>query len=283
MSSVPSFDVRARLVLRGCVVALAALACAAPSSAAAAGEPEIIGAGIDATDRFVVTWRLAPVTTFDFLEFSSVAIANPFLPGGFAGKNVVASACAPPGQGCTAPASLGLFRPPEPVARDRRYYVKVNAQRGANGRPRSSAIWVIDQSKPTRPGGGVPAAAPTNTPVLGMPYKAPAPNTIPAPKVTLVNPPKRIAAVIKDGVRVQVDCPVYVCYAIVALQLGKTTLVFSDTTISPGKAGAFLFRPRPATRARLQRRTKARLVVSADIRQPGEKRTLITRSFRVRR
>ena len=274
---------RCRARLAPAAIALAAaLACAAPAPASAAGEPVILAAGIDATDRFIVSWRLEPGTTFDFLEFSSVAITDPFSPGSFAGRNVIASVCAAPAKGCAAPPSLTAYRAPEPVSRDRRYFVRVNAR--LNGRAlRSSEIWVIDATKPLLPGGGRPAATATNKPELGAPYKAPARNTIPAPRITLRSPPKTIADLIRNGVRVHVDCPVYVCYAIVGLQLGRTTLVFSDTTVRPGTRQTFRLRPRPAQQARLRRRTRARIVVSADISQPGGKRTQLSRSFRVRR
>lgn len=38
---------------------------AAPGHARAAGEPQIIAAGIDASDHLFATWQLAPGTTFD--------------------------------------------------------------------------------------------------------------------------------------------------------------------------------------------------------------------------
>jgi len=261
---------------------LAMAAFAAPGPAAAAGEPQIIAAGIDATDRFVVSWQLAPETTFDFLEFSTVSMSNPFIPGSFAGKNVVASACVAPAEGCLAPPLLTAFRSSDPVSRDRRYFVKVNARQAGRG-PLSSAIWVIDEGKPTVPGGGRPADVATNKPVLGMPYKAPARRTIVAPKLDVPSPPRTIAAVLRDGVQARVSCPRFVCYAAVGLLLGKTTLVFSDTTVRAGGVGAFVLRPRPKQRRLLQRRRRARLTVFADILQPGDKRTQLSRRFTVRR
>ena len=86
---------------------------------------------------------------------ATVAISNPFTPGTFAGKNIIASICALPAQGCTAPASLTAYRSPEPVSRDRRYFVKVNSRKGGRG-PLSSQVWVIDKEKPLLPGGGRP-------------------------------------------------------------------------------------------------------------------------------
>lgn len=263
------------------VAALAALACATPAPAVAA-EPQILAAGIDATDRFVATWRLEPGTTFDFLEFSSVAISNPFTPGTFAGKNILASICALPTQDCTAPPSLTAYRSPDPVSRDRRYFVKVNSRKGGRG-PLSSQIWVIDKEKPLLPGGGRPAATATNTPSLGQPYKAPANRTIPTPRLVLESAPKKIASVLRYGVRASVSCPAFSCYAVIGLLLGKTTLVFSDVTARPGEKETFVLRPVPKRRTALQRRTRARLVVSAELYYPGGKRVLLTRRFTVRR
>jgi hypothetical protein len=272
-----SFIARVRI---GAAVAFASLAFVAPATATAA--PTIVAAGIDATDRFVASWTLEPGTTFDFLEFSSVAISNPFIPGSFAGRNVVASACVAPAEGCIAPPTLIAFRSPDPVARDRRYFVKVNSRKGGRG-PWSSQVWVIDKEKPLLPGGGRPAVATTNTPTLGQPYTPPAARTIPTPRLALQSPPKKIADVVRSGVRADVTCPAYSCYAIIGLKLGKTTLVFGDVTATPGQREAFRLRPRPARRAALQRRTKARLVVTADVLFPGGKRVQLARRFTVRR
>lgn len=275
---------RPRLAGTGAAAAVAALACAAPGPAFAAGEPQIVAAGIDPTDRFVVSWRLEPDTTFGFLEFSSVPILSPFIPGAFAGRNVVASVCAPPpAQSCPAAPSLAAFRAPDPVSRDRRYFVRVNARRAGRSRPLGSDIWVIDEARPQLTGGGSPAAAPTNTPALGLPYVPPARQTIPVPRLTLVRPPRTIAAVLRDGVGAQVRCPAVVCYVVVALKLGKTTLVFTDATARGDARQRVVLRPRPAGRARLRRRSRAQLEVVAEVRQPGGKRTQISRRLRVRR
>jgi len=264
------------------VASLATLACAVPAPALAVGEPQILAVGIDTSDHFVVTWRLEPNTTFDFLEFASVAIANPFTPGTFAGRNIVASICALPTQGCAAPPSLTAYRSPEAVSRDRRYFVKVNSRLGDRG-ALSSQVWVIDKEKPLLPGGGRPAATATNKPSLGQPYTPPASRSIPTPRLVLQTRPKKIATVLRQGVRAQVTCPAYSCYAVIGLLVSKTTLVFSDVTARPGERETFILRPRPARRAALRRRTRARLVVSAELHYPGGKRVLLTRSFTVRR
>ncbi len=268
-------------------VAALALACAAPAPAHAAGEPQILAAGIDATDRFVVTWRLEPDTTFDSLQFASVAIPNPLTPGTFAGenfgtRNIMASACAMPAEGCTAAPGLTKFRSTDPVSRDRRYFVKVNSRKGRRG-PLTSQVWVIDKEKPLLPGGGRFATPATNMPSLGRPYTPPANKTIPTPRLVLLTRPKRIASVIRYGVRARVTCPAFSCYALIGLRLGRTTLVFSDVTARPGVRETFLLRPLPKLRAPLQRRTRARLEVRAELHYPGGKTTTLTKRFTVRR
>lgn len=271
----------ARAVVRSSVLALL-LACAASAAANATGEPQISGAGIDPTDRFVATWVLAPATTFESLEFSSTPIPNPLLPSSFAGRNLVDSTCAAPPATCTAPATLTAYRSTVRVARDRRYYLKVNA-RDAKGATRTSSVWLVDATKPLRIGVGIPSDAPTNTPVLAVPYIAPRPGTIPRPRLILPAPARSIAGVLRYGVRARILCPRVACYALVGLELGKTDLVFSDTTIAPGGRDTFALRPRPTRQARLARRRRATLTIRAEIVQPGGKTTGLVKSIRVRR
>jgi hypothetical protein len=68
-----------------------------------------------------------------------------------------------------------------------------------------------------------------------------------------------------------------------AMKLGDATLVFSDATARAGALQTFVLRPRPAGRKRLNRRTRARLAIVADVMHPGGKRTQLSRSFRVRK
>lgn len=255
---------------------------AGPAFASDVGVPQISAAGIDATDRFVVTWVLAPGTTFKSLEFATVQIANPLLPSSFAGANVVDSACAAPPSSCAATAGLTAYRSTDRVARDRRYFVRIDA-RGERNHTRISPIWVIDASKPLLPGGGRPTDTPTNTPVLGRPYFAPRREDIPLPKLDLPARPKTISGVLRYGVHARVFCDGEPCYALVSLELDKLPLVFSDATVAPGGHVTFALRPRPVRRGRLRRRTIARLRVRAEITQPGGKRTILVRSLTVRR
>ncbi|HEX4344580.1 MAG TPA: hypothetical protein VHZ31_03365 [Solirubrobacteraceae bacterium] len=268
--------------LAGLLLSIAALAGhAAPALASAVGAPQISAAGIDATDRFVVTWVLAPGTTFKSLEFSTVPIANPLLPSSFAGANLIDSTCAAPPKTCAAAPGLTVYRSTDRVARDRRYFVKVNARE--HGHTRTSPVWVIDTSKPLLPGGGRPTVAATNAPVFGQPYIAPPPKAIPAPKMVLPAPPETIAGVLRYGVHARVLCKGEPCYALVSLELGHVPLVFSDTTVKPGGSETFALRPRPVRRARLARRKRAKLRIRAEVTQPGGKRTILVRTLTVRR
>ena len=276
------FKGRARASWVGAAVVASLAAWIAPAPSGAVGEPQILAVAIDETDRLAVSWKLELGTTFDFLEFSSIPMSNPFIPGAFANRNIVASTCVQPGDGCLAPPSLAAFRSTDRVARDRRYYVKVNARQAGRG-PLSSPIWVVDERKPMLPGGGRPSDTPTGKPVFGQPYTAPPRDAIPAPRLRLPRAPTKIATVLRRGVRAQLRCPKFVCYAIVGLQLGKRTLVFSDTTARASAVATFVLRPRPNVQGLLQRRRRARLQVFADFRSPGDKQTRLIRRFTVRR
>jgi hypothetical protein len=272
---------RIRAAMAGVSIALLA-ACTAPAGAVAAGEPTITAAGIDGGDHFVATWRLAPNTRFDTIEFSSTPIPSPLVPGTFAGKNIVASECSPPPKTCAAAPGVTAYRSSDRVARDRRYYVKVSAL-NSRGHTRTSDVWVIDERKPVLPGGGLPSPTATNSPAIGLPYVAPARSTIPRPALKLVSRPKLIGGVLRFGVRASVSCPGAVCYALVSLELGKRTLVFSDATVRPDGSEMFILRPVPRRRAVLRKRTRARLLVRAVITQPGGKRTTLLGHLTARR
>lgn len=103
------------------------IVCATPSLAAAAGEPKITSAGIDADDRVVVTWTLASGTTFDSLEIASSPILDEDLPEAFADDNNTAgSHCWD--DTCGGSRTQTSYRQSSPVARDRRYFVIVTAK-----------------------------------------------------------------------------------------------------------------------------------------------------------
>jgi hypothetical protein len=273
-----------RLCTATVALAVAALvACTAPSLAAAAGEPQITSAGIDETDRFVVTWTLAPGTTFDTIELSSSSIVDTLIPDTFADYDSASGfECAPPPEVCEASPTLTSYRESARVSRDRRYFVFVTAVRG--DKRMRSATWVIDETKPLIPGKGKPSDTPTNTPVLGRPYVPPAPETVPAPGFSLLAPiPRTIGGFLRRGIRTRLTCPVFECYAFVALELSRKGPTIVDGTARPDGRRTFVLRPSKVLRARLRGHSRARLQLSVDISQPGGKQTEIARSISLRR
>ena len=267
------------------VLLIAALAaCAAPTSAGAAGEPQITAAGIDASDRLVATWTLAPGTKFDSINFSASSILSPLLDfEDFADLDSFAGfECTPPPSSCKGTATRTSYRESLRVSRDRRYHVIVNARAG--DKTLTSAMWVIDEAKPLIPGEGKPSDTSTNTPVLGRPFVAPAPGTVPDPKFSLLSPlPKTIEGFARRGIRGRLTCPVVECYAFVALEFGKAAPVLQSGTARPGGRRIFVLRPSRALRAKLRGRSRVRLKLSVDISQPANKQTEIARNVNLRR
>ncbi|MEA2218754.1 MAG: hypothetical protein QOJ35_1380 [Solirubrobacteraceae bacterium] len=267
-------------------VALATLvACAAPTRAVAAGEPQITAAGIDAGDHFAVTWTLAPGTTFDEIDFSSSSILDPLLDyEDFADlDNFAGFECAPPPAFCGGTSTQTSYVDGDREPRDRRYHVIVVARAG--DRRLTSPVWVIDETKPLIPGEGRPSDVATNTPVAGHEYVAPAPDTIPAPALSLPAPTRRtIGAFLQRGIRARLACPLFECYARVVLQLGSTDLALDDRTVRPDGRHTFVLRPATRKlRSRLRGRTRAHLKLSVAVSQPGGKETPIVRKIDLRR
>lgn len=269
------------------VLATAALVAAAfPGLATAAGEPQITSAGIDAQDRLYATWTLAPGTRFEGIDFSSGSILDPLLDySDFADlENFADFECSPPPAFCEGKPHQTSYGPGLPVSRDRRYFVIVNAKAQDSDDFLTSAMWVIDESKPQIPGRGELADPATNTPAIGIPYLLPAPETIPAPAFSLPAPtPRTIAGFLHRGIRARVTCPIFECYADVSLNLGGKGLAVTSGSARPGGRRTFLLRPSKSQRAKLRRRSRVRLRLVAEIGQPGNKRTELVRTVTLRR
>jgi hypothetical protein len=271
--------------LTAAVLAIAAVvASAAPSIALAEGEPQITSAGIDAEDRVYATWTLAPGTTFDTIDVSSSSILDPDTNfddfadvGSFAGYD-----CAPPPEVCQGSPTKTSYRELYPVARDRRYHVIVNAKAG--DRLRTSAMWVIDGTKPLIPGDNPIPESPSNAPAIGIPFVPPAPDTIPAPVLSLPAPtPATIAGFLRRGLRVRLTCRLFECYApLVALGTGAGIVASASASVRPGGRRTIVLRPSKTQRAKLRRRSRLRLKLGVEILQPTGKRTAITRSITLR-
>jgi hypothetical protein len=253
-----------------------------PGLAAGASEPQITSAGIDANDRLFATWQLAPGTTFDTVEFASSSIVEPLVPGAFLDvDNFAGLECVPPPRSCDGNTAQTSYRESLRVSRDRRYFVVVNARAGR--RLVNSAIWVIDDAKPLLPGEGEPSEEPVNAPVFGHPLFVPPPETIPAPLFSVLTPPKRIGGLVQRGIRVRLTCPAFECYADLELRLGKTKLASADPSVRPGGRQTLRLRPSRSARARLRARSRVRVRISADVIQPGGKRTRIAHNVLLRR
>jgi len=204
------------------------------------------------------------------------------LPAYFAGENFVMFDCASPSRDCGLRPTATSYRSSERVARDRRYFVNVNAI-DRQHRSRTSSIWVVDDAKPIIPGRPRPPATATNMPALGHLFTPPAAAMIPAPVLALLAAPKTIGGVLRRGIRARVSCPGAECFSEIELELGTTPLEAAEASIGPDGRKTFVLRPRGNRRALLERRTTARLQIHALVLQPSGKRTRLVRSVNVRR
>ena len=267
------------------VLAIATLvACAAASPATASGEPQITAAGIDAQDRVVVTWQLAQGTTFYSMDVETSPILDHTYPAEPADLDGLADiACTPPPPACKGVPTQTSYRGSVALSRDRRYFVKVTAQ-GPDDEVLNSAMWVLDESKPLIPGAPKRSQSPTNMPVSGRPYVAPAPGTIPPPKLALLAPiPKTIAGFLRRGLRARLSCPVFECHVAIEIVLGDTTEVLESATVRPGGRRTFALRLGSLLREELRKRSRARLRLDIDVTHPGGKYTEIVRRISLRR
>lgn len=184
--------------LRLIAIALTVLALPAPASAAT--PPAILTAGIDAGDQLYATWRLAPGTSYEMISFGTVPTADAQLRAFFAADNFAGfDACDK--RACR---TRGSYTSSYPIPRDRRYFVKVTAVDGDDHA--TSAVWVIDESRPIVPGDTGVGSGETKRPATGRPLA-----TVPVPAgtaIALLAPPKTLAALLRDGVRVRVACPI---------------------------------------------------------------------------
>ncbi len=270
---------------------LAALA--TPNVAAAAGKPQITAAGIDASDRLYAQWTLAPGTYFDTVQYSTVSLPFPAPPEAgyngvefFAGDNDAGYECYVDEE-CEGTQKM-VRHVTGRVSRDRRYYVKVTAFDPEDEVNLVSGVWVIDEAKPVvigRP--GPPASPATNAAVVGRPYTPPPAGAIPAPTVELIEPPRKIATVLRSGVRARVQCPGFECFAETVLSFDSRFGNADDEedTVRPGGRRTFVLKPPldSPDRARLRRRTRVRLHVLVHVIQPGGKSTQIIRTLTVTR
>jgi hypothetical protein len=277
------------------VVAAAIAALAAPAAASAADPPTILTAGIDAADQLYASWTLGAGTTYDHASFATSPGADPVVPAFFASENFAAFGCGVPPD-CDAPPNATAFRSSYPVARDRRYFVKVAAQvPGVAGVFPTSAVWIIDETKPLIAGKApVGEVTPTASPAAGRLFAAgvaPAPPPPPPPPPPPARPaarfiaqklPPTFAALRRSGVRVRVTCSAG-CAASGSLTLGGVVLGRKSTNLSRAGTRTVTVKLSAYGRRRLLGRSRARLKISARATPAGGATVRSSRSFTVTR
>jgi hypothetical protein len=291
---------------RQCTVALAGAAVmfCLPAPALAGDPPTILSTGINAADHLFATWSLGAGSNFSHVDFSTVATPDLTLPEFFADGNFAAFDCAAPPAVCAAPLTSTSFTGGFPTPRDRRYFVKVTAW--ADGAPDdalTSAVWVIDETKPVIPGDTPNVTSPpSNNPVFGhmlqeaappAPPEPPAQPTPPAPpphpfvapraSITVLSLPKSIGAVVRSGVRLRVTCTGAPCNASGSLLLNGQPLVRRHGSIPAATTRTLVLRPAGNGRIRLRKHSRARLQISGMATPAAGTPQRVSRSFTVRR
>lgn len=260
-----------------CALVSAAVLLAAPSAARAAEPPTILTAGIDAADHLYATWTIGAGTTFERVAFATSPQLDPFLAGFFVPDNLADAGCAGEA-GCEATAQTTSYTSAFPTARDRRYFVEVTTS-VSRYEQLSSAVWVIDESKPLI-AGEAPVGSrdlPTRKPATGR-LLAPAPNA----SLGLLKLPATIGRVLRGGVRVRVRCSAP-CDVDLRLSLSRRTIVRRTGRLGAGTSTLLAFRPSGPLARDLGRRSRARLRLAGTVTPLGGVTTSIGRSFSVRR
>jgi hypothetical protein len=262
-------------------IAAAAAMLAAPVAAQAADPPTILTAGIDAAG-----------TTFDHVSFATSPEPDPGVPSFFLAANFAAFGCGVPPD-CDGSQTATSFKSTYPIARDRRYFLKVAAGvPGVTGAFPTSAVWIIDESKPVI-GGKAPVgeATPTGSPATGRlfapgvppappPPPPPSPATRPRAKLVATRVPKTFAALRLSGVRLRVTCNT-ACSASGTLRLGGVAIGRRSTSLPRAGTRTITVRPSNFGRRRLSGRSRARLRISAKAKPAGGATVRRSRSFTV--
>ena len=279
--------------MRSPVLAAAVIvALAAPAAAVAADPPTILTTGIDAQDQLYATWALAVGTTYDHISFATSPDADPVVPAFFIAANFAAFGCGVPPD-CDALPTATSFRSSYPIARDRRYFVKVAAQvPGVVGEFPTSAVWVIDETKPLIAGKApVGEAAPSNSPAVGRllapgvppappPPPPPPPAARPTARFIALPLPRTFGSLRLAGVRLRVTCKA-ACAASGTLTLNGVALGRRSTTLSRAGTRTFTVRLSAFGRRRLAGRTRARLKIAARAKPVGGITLRASRTFTV--
>jgi hypothetical protein len=276
------------------VIAVTAAILAAPGTAHAVDPPTILTAGIDSVDRLYATWALGVGTAYDHVSFATSPEPDPVVPSFFTTANFAAFGCGVPPD-CDGLPTTASFISSYPVARDRRYFVKVAALvPGVAGLFPTSPVWIIDETKPLLAGKApVGEVAPTDSPAVGRllaPGVAPAPPP-PPPARPAMRPrarftaqklPRTFAALRRSGVRLRVSCNAG-CSASGSLTLNGVVLGRKSTTLSRAGKRTYTVRLSTFGARRLAGRSSARLRIVARAKPAGGSTLRASRSFTVRR
>ncbi len=214
---------------------------------------------------------------FRHVEFATVPTPDPELPSFFPDGHFADY------DSCDAAACAGKtsYRGEYPLARDRRYFVKVAANAGEERL--TSGVWVIDDAKPLIPGNAPIGSGEVNRPVAGRPFEGLVlPTVVPTGSASVPRVPRTIRAVLVAGVRVRVTCSLP-CGVEMALTLNGRRLARRDTGYALPGTRTLVFRPTGAGRALLRRRSRARLRVGGFVSLLDGSRKPFSKSFTVRR
>jgi hypothetical protein len=256
---------------------------AVPGTALATAPPTILTAGFDAQDQLYATWSLAPGTRYRQVEFASLPMRDAELPyyfadGQFAGYNSCRAS------GCGGKTS---FTADYPVTRDRRYFAKVTAIAGQERA--TSAIWVIDETKPVVPGEAKVGEGDGNNPVAGTPFDIASfvpPGVVPGASITLLPAPKTIAGLLRRGVRVRATSSVAFVLTASLIDHGGQGADIGVSSLGVATGGTRTVVARvddAAVRKALRHRLRARLRLDVVVVLPDDTLKRARRSFTVRR
>ncbi len=276
------------------VIAVAVALLAAPAAAQAADPPTILTAGINSADRLYATWSLGVGTAYDHVSFATGPEPDSAVPSFFSPANFAAFGCGVPPE-CDGLPTTTSFTSSYPVARDRRYFVKVAALvPGVAGLFPTSPMWIIDETKPLLAGEApVGEVAPTESPAVGRLLAqgvAPAPPPPPPPmqaarpraRFTAQKLPRTFAALRLSGVRLRVSCTA-ACAVSGSLTLNGVVLGRESTNLSRAGARTFTVRLSAYGARRLAGRSSARLRIAAQAKPAGGSTLRASRTFTVRR
>jgi hypothetical protein len=268
--------------LRLTILLTLALVAIPGTALAAAAPPTILTAGFDVHDQLYATWSLAPGTTYRQVEFATLPVTDPDLPTFFVdGQFADYDSCRKPS--CAAKtAYIGSY----PLKRDRRFFVKVTARQGSD--EASSAIWVIDETKPLVPGEAPLGEGDSNAPVAGKPFDGTGlipPGVVPSASIKLLKAPKTIRGLLRQGVRARVTSSVAYSVETTLLDPRGIGEIIGLRSVGSATGGTRTVAAKvdEDARASLRGRKRARIRLEVVVTLPDGTRKMASRYFTVHR